>query len=85
MSIKSETTCTWAGVPNAEELPDWWYEYTVKLLNDEGNVVDEWDSLVECYNGAQRLTMEEAEKAIEEIRRDVEERGCPERWFRLRR
>lgn len=59
------------GISNAS--PDW-YEYEVWLVN--GEVVDIWDSLYECYNGVQQLTKEEAEKALALILREVNEEKC---------
>lgn len=59
-----------------------WYEYRVRLLDDENCVIDEWDSLFETYNGVkgQRLRREAARNAVREIRDDVEN-GEADSWF----
>ena len=59
-----------------------WFEYRVMLLDEDGDIVDEWNSLDETYNGAisRRLTEEGALAAIEEIRTAVKA-GCAADWF----
>ena len=47
-----------------------WHEYIVRLLDSRGQIVDEWNSLSETYNG-QRLTKAECERAVVEIKADV--------------
>ena len=71
-----------AGVPmsEADENPDW-YEYNATLLNRKtGQLVDEWDSLSETYNGVQRLTKAKAEASVAEIAKDVKS-GHADKWF----
>jgi hypothetical protein len=56
------------------------YEYTVTLL-DHGEVVDEWDSLFECYSiHHDHLTHEAAVAAVQEITNDVHA-GKASDWF----
>ena len=50
------------------------------LLDLDGNIVDEWDSLVETYNGVQRLDKETAENAVKVIEDDVAA-GKVSHWF----
>ena len=62
-----------------DDYPDW-YEYDMFLLDSDGDIVDSWDSLVETYNGVQRLSKETAESAVKEIVDDVAA-GKVEHWF----
>lgn len=59
-----------------------WYEYRVQLVNQGGEIVDEWDSLGETYNGVpgQRLSKDKAEESLQEIRQDVR-KGNADMWF----
>lgn len=61
-----------------------WYEYEVRLVDSEGEVVDAWDSYLETYpNGNdQRLDREDAEAAFAEVADDVAE-GEADAWFSL--
>lgn len=64
---------------------DSWHEYHVKLLDDSGKILDEWDSRHETYNGneGQRLSYGQADKAVKEITRGVN-CGKESRWFNIR-
>ena len=69
-----------AGVHGSwDDYPDW-YEYEMFLYGPNGEIVDEWDSLSETYNGVQRLSRETAERAVKEIVDDVAA-GKVEHWF----
>ena len=68
-----------SGGPGYDDNPDWW-EYEVRLLDSDGDVVDEWDSLSETYNGVQQLTQSNAKKAVAEIAADVKA-GKASLWF----
>ena len=61
-----------------------WYEYIVSLYEDQQNLLDEWNSRRETYNGikGQRLTKKKAEEAVEEIEDDVAAGEAPS-WFDL--
>jgi len=61
-----------------------WYEYIVSLYDDQQNLLDEWNSRLETYNGikGQRLTKKKAEEAVEEIKEDVAAGEAPA-WFDL--
>ena len=64
---------------NSKHDPHWW-EYIVTLLDANGHVLDEWDS-VDGYNShAQKLTKKEAELTCKEIAADVKA-GRIETWF----
>jgi hypothetical protein len=70
--------------PVSDDDPDWW-EYRVHLWDrDTDELVDEWDSLCETYNGVpgQRLSFEEAERAVERIRDSVTDGNAAD-WFDL--
>lgn len=57
------------------------YEYRVKLLNEENHeVVDDWDSLHECFNGSGHLTEANAKATIQNIKDDVQD-GKAHLWF----
>jgi len=61
-----------------------WYEYRVKLyLNDE--LIDEWDSIIETYNGvkAQRLTQKSAKRSAQQVVSAVEDGGEVEEYFTI--
>lgn len=58
------------------------HEYRVKLINEQGETVDQWDSQAQTANGKQFLSKKEAENAIENIREDVEN-GDVEAWFNV--
>jgi len=59
------------------------YEYRVKLLDTKTKeIVDEWNSMFQCYNGSGHLTKENAEANVEQIVQDVED-GKPELWFNM--
>ena len=75
-----------SGMPGASVIPTEWYEYEISLLSQDGEVVASWDSLYETYNGENPLTEIEAECAIAEIKRDIEELGLePSKdWFTIR-
>lgn len=61
------------------------YEYRVKLLNeDTAEVIDEWDSLYECYNGSGHISKENAKATIKQIQSDVSD-GDANVWFRTQR
>ena len=56
------------------------YEYVVTLTED-GEIVDEWNSLFECYSPDHKhLTHEGAVSAVQEITNDVHF-GDVEAWF----
>ena len=59
-----------------------WYEYVVKLMRGD-TLIGRWDSRLETHNGMESSQMDEkrAEKAAQEIKRDVEENGNEELWF----
>jgi len=61
-----------------------WYEYIVSLYDDQQNLLDEWNSRRETYNGvkSQRLTKKKAEEAAQEIKDDVAA-GEASAWFDL--
>jgi len=65
--------------PSAEKG---WYEYKVKLLNRKGEILDEWDSINECYEGFQRLTFKDCQQAIKTIKADVAN-GKANEWFTI--
>lgn len=62
-----------------------WFEYEVFLENENGEVIDEWDSIIETYNGVkgQRLSEKKAQEAIDEIMEDVNENNEADMWFRV--
>ena len=62
-----------------DDYPDW-YEYEMLLYGPKGEVVDEWDSLTETYNGMQKLTLAEAKKSAKRVEDDVA-RGNVTTWF----
>ena len=49
------------------ETDQTWYEYRVWETDGTGLIVREFDSLVETYNGMQKLTKNEAIEAMNEI------------------
>lgn len=59
-----------------------WHEYEARLMDDEGGIIDEWNSRLETYNGVhgQRLSRASAEEAVEEIKQDVKD-GEADSWF----
>ena len=60
-----------------------WFEYQVRLFDGDDEIVDEWDSLFECYsvqNGG--LSHGEAVAAVQEITADVHA-GNASDWFDL--
>lgn len=61
-----------------------WHEYIVALYDDQQNILDEWNSRLETYNGMkdQRLSYEQALEAAQEIKEDVAGGEAPE-WFDL--
>ncbi len=68
------------GIPGEwDDYPDW-YEYEMFLIEPNGDIVSEWDSLTETYNGVQRLTEAEARKSVKEIVDDVKA-GKASHWF----
>jgi hypothetical protein len=44
-----------------------WYEYRIYQVNSNGQIVKEWDSLYETYNGCQRLDKKQAKEALKDI------------------
>jgi len=65
------------------EIDSGGYEYRVKLLNeDTAEVIDEWDSLHECYKGSGHLPKDNARATIKEIESDVSD-GNANIWFSL--
>lgn len=65
--------------PSPDTHPNW-FEYRVMLLCD-GQPIDRWDSAMETYNGIQKLSRGQAERAIREIEEDVEQEGNVDEWF----
>jgi len=59
-----------------------WYEYKVELWNGE-DLVDEWDSRLETYNGqeGQRLSKQAAEAASKAVINEVAEHGGNTNYF----
>lgn len=53
-----------SGLPDkyTVDIDSSWYEYEVFLLDSSSEIVAEWDSYTETYNGIQQLTKEQAEK-----------------------
>jgi hypothetical protein len=62
------------------DAPEWWFEYRVTLIDANGAELSEWDSLTETYNGVQRLTQEDCQKAIQNIQDEVAA-GKVADWF----
>ena len=60
--------------------PKDWHEYRVTLVNEQGEAIEEWDSLNECFNGAQFLDKQDCENAIKNIRHAVAS-GDAKEWF----
>lgn len=80
MWLKSTVYAVSDRVPGVSD--ESWYEYRVRLLDDENCTIDRWDSLFETYNGVegQRLSKSESEAAVEEIKQDVK-CGNADEWF----
>ncbi len=62
-----------------DDYPDW-YEYKMFLVAPGGEIISEWDSLTETYNGMQKLTRADCEKSVKEIVKDVKA-GKISHWF----
>lgn len=56
-----------------------WFEYRVSLMNKE-QILDEWDSIDSFNSTGNKLTLKQAEDAIQEIENDVKN-GLATRWF----
>ena len=57
-----------------------WHEYTASLVCDCGQVIDEWDSYTETYNGIQWLDRKSAGDALAQIQAAVKA-GDADNWF----
>lgn len=64
------------------DAPPEWYEYEVALLDSDGDIVDEWDSYSETYNGIQKLDRAGCKAAIAEIRKAVKAGNWAD-WFTI--
>ena len=67
-----------------QRTPKDWYEYRVWLIDRKGEeIISEWDSLFETYDGANKLTYDEATKSLTKILEDVNEECKYEDWFSI--
>lgn len=71
------------GEEACQAIPSDWYEYRVTLLGPKGEIIDEYDSLIESYNGFQTLSRDDASDSLKEIIEDCL-KGKIENWFNVK-
>lgn len=69
------------GMP-VDNVPETWYEYRMQVMNKKtGRIVAEWDSLLETYDGHNKLSLKQAKNSMNEILTDVNKKGKFNYWF----